>query len=176
MSGGTAATLAGSIKWVKMRLCADPTWESSNETRLRAGIGGGNVGRRDRRHGHGTGGKQTSRARAIDANQDGEISSSEIDGAAAALKKLDKNGDGKLTREELVPAGGPGGDRSGGGGREAFLERLRQADKDGDGKLSKDEAPERLQGVFDRIDADGDRQLDREELRAIGRRLRERDQ
>lgn len=34
---------------------------------------------------------------ALDVNGDGVISASEIAGASAALKKLDKNGDGKLT-------------------------------------------------------------------------------
>jgi len=41
---------------------------------------------------------------ALDVNHDGEIDAKEIENAAAALKKLDKNGDGKLTLEELLPA------------------------------------------------------------------------
>ncbi len=40
---------------------------------------------------------------ALDADHDGEISSWEIDHAAAALKKLDRNHDGYLTADELVP-------------------------------------------------------------------------
>ena len=53
---------------------------------------------------------------ALDANHDGVIDSSEIDNAPAALRTLDKNGDGKLTMDELRPPrpdgrgpGGPGG-------------------------------------------------------------------
>src|SRR5262252_7520650 len=49
---------------------------------------------------------------ALDANHDGVIDSQEIDNAPAALRKLDKNGDGQLTMDELMPpppAGGPGG-------------------------------------------------------------------
>jgi Ca2+-binding EF-hand superfamily protein len=47
---------------------------------------------------------------ALDADKDGEISAKEIDGAVKALKKLDKNEDGRLTNEELrPPMGGPGG-------------------------------------------------------------------
>ena len=38
---------------------------------------------------------------ALDANQDGEISASEIKNAAAALKTLDKNKDGKCSFEEF---------------------------------------------------------------------------
>jgi len=40
---------------------------------------------------------------ALDANHDGVIDETEIANASAALKKLDKNGDGKLTREEYLP-------------------------------------------------------------------------
>lgn len=40
---------------------------------------------------------------ALDLDKDGVISSSEIEGAAAALKTLDKNEDGELTIEELRP-------------------------------------------------------------------------
>ena len=62
---------------------------------------------------------------ALDANRDGEISAEEIENATAALKKLDKNGDGKLTRDELRPEGapgfgGPGQGRLGGQGRGGF--------------------------------------------------------
>ncbi|MBI5774808.1 MAG: hypothetical protein HZA89_13820 [Verrucomicrobia bacterium] len=62
---------------------------------------------------------------ALDANNDGVVDESEIANAAAALKKLDKNGDGKLTMDELMPPrpqgaggpGGPGGPGVGGEGR-----------------------------------------------------------
>ena len=50
--------------------------------------------------------------RVLDTDGDGEISSQEIEGAAAAIKKLDKNGDGKVSSDEL--SGFPGG-RFGGG-------------------------------------------------------------
>lgn len=40
---------------------------------------------------------------ALDANRDGVISADEIANAIAALKTLDKNGDGQLTREEFGP-------------------------------------------------------------------------
>lgn len=40
---------------------------------------------------------------ALDANHDGVIDADEIANASAALKKLDENGDGKLTQDELRP-------------------------------------------------------------------------
>ena len=55
--------------------------------------------------------------RALDANHDGVVDADEIANASAALKTLDKNGDGKLTIQELMgprpqmhggPNGGPG--------------------------------------------------------------------
>jgi hypothetical protein len=54
---------------------------------------------------------------ALDANQDGVIDASEIANASAALKKLDKNGDGKLTPDEFMGQrpGGQGGQGGPGG-------------------------------------------------------------
>ena len=55
---------------------------------------------------------------ALDANHDGEISSDEIANAVKALKSLDKDGNGKLTMDELMPArGGRPGGQPGQGGR-----------------------------------------------------------
>ncbi len=53
---------------------------------------------------------------ALDANHDGVIDADEIANASAALKTLDKNGDGKLTPDEFIGPrpGGPGGPRPGG--------------------------------------------------------------
>src|SRR5437867_11500980 len=46
---------------------------------------------------------------ALDANHDGEIDAAEIANASNALLTLDKNGDGKLTRDELTPPRPPRG-------------------------------------------------------------------
>jgi hypothetical protein len=72
---------------------------------------------------------------ALDANKDGVISSEEIDGAVIALKKLDKDKNGKLEGSELMPdmfaimrsRGGFG--RPGGGGEG----RPRRPGEDGPG-------------------------------------------
>ena len=40
---------------------------------------------------------------ALDVNHDGVIDASEIANASAALKTLDKNGDGQLTKDEMCP-------------------------------------------------------------------------
>jgi hypothetical protein len=41
--------------------------------------------------------------KALDTNRDGELSPDEISNSTAALEALDKNGDGALTRKELIP-------------------------------------------------------------------------
>jgi hypothetical protein len=52
----------------------------------------------------------------LDANHDGVIDADEIANASAALKTLDKNGDGKLTPAEFMGPRPPmrGGERPGG--------------------------------------------------------------
>lgn len=60
---------------------------------------------------------------AFDVNKDGTLSAEEIAQAAPALKTLDKNNDGELTRDEFMgmpPRGGgrgPGGAGPAGGGQ-----------------------------------------------------------
>jgi len=48
---------------------------------------------------------------ALDLNHDGVISADEIAKAPELLKKLDKDGDGQLTPDELRPPRPPGGPR-----------------------------------------------------------------
>ncbi len=117
----------------------------------------------------------------LDADRDGELSADEIGDAPKALKQLDKDGDGKLSRQELMPPfppggfPGAGGSFPGAGGPDpaAMIRRFQEADKNGDGKLSKDEVPEPLQRFFDRVDSNSDGELDREELRDAASRLRD---
>ena len=117
---------------------------------------------------------------AIDADRDGAVSTAELANAPAALKALDRNGDGTLSADETRPAFGPGGPggrgpRGGGGGDEPgqtaatspdeLAAALMGFDKDNDGKLTRTELPERLQGLFDRADADKDNALTADELK-----------
>ncbi len=95
---------------------------------------------------------------ALDADQDGEISPAEIEGAAAALKKLDKNGDGKLVWDEVRPQfGGPGGGRPGMGGPGPGMRPGRGRPPQAEGgapsfeaaPVPKDDAEEKILAVLD---------------------------
>ncbi len=99
---------------------------------------------------------------ALDADGDGELSAREIDNAATALRTLDRNNDGKLTRDEYLPAFREGGQA--GPNPAELVARMMAFDKNGDGKLSKDELPERMQGLLERADANKDGFVDKDEL------------
>jgi Ca2+-binding EF-hand superfamily protein len=107
---------------------------------------------------------------ALDTNNDGVIDEKEISEAPAALKKLDRNADGKLTQDELRPAMPMPGQMGPGPGQantEETVTRMMQYDKDSDGKLSKEELPERMQNMVERGDTNKDGFLTRDELRAL---------
>ncbi|MEO8162128.1 MAG: EF-hand domain-containing protein, partial [Arenimonas sp.] len=105
-----------------------------------------------------------------DSNHDGKLSQSEWQSArmresADKFRSLDSNRDGKLSREELQAAHAKHqGGRAGG-----LREKMRGLDTDGDQQLSRAEIGEqmpRLAQDFDRIDANHDGKLSREELQA----------
>ena len=119
--------------------------------------------------------------RALDADGDHVISSEEIANAAAALKTLDKNGDGRLDREEMRPPMPPGMHRRPGppegrrgpppedsAGRDDFRgpPESRGPRPDGPG-------PERFVDRLMEFDADSDGKLDRSELMAAAERMAE---
>ena len=75
----------------------------------------------------------------LDVNGDGILDAGEIANAAAALAKLDKNGDGKLTREELMPprpppSGDQQGHRGEGEGPQGGAEPGNPPPQEGEGK------------------------------------------
>lgn len=107
---------------------------------------------------------------ALDTNRDGIISADEIAQSSTVLRKLDKNGDGKLAEDEVRPnfdranfdrerREGPASN-----GNEEIVNNLMAFDVNKDGKLAKKEVPERMQGIFARADADHDGFLTRDEL------------
>lgn len=129
---------------------------------------------------------------ALDTNRNGVLESDEIDQAIVALRKLDRNEDGKLTLPELF-GGRPSGDRPPGGRpfegrppregegrrgdaemrREQMMNRFNEADSNDDGKLSRAEAPERMKQGFDRIDSNSDGFVDKAEFEQMIRRMSE---
>jgi Ca2+-binding EF-hand superfamily protein len=129
---------------------------------------------------------------AVDADKDGTISAKELEGAVAALKTLDKDNDGNITREEARPqfggfggpgGGGPGGpggfgSREGGGGpptAEGFVNSMLERDTNKDGKLSAEELGERgARMLNEETDTNGDKMLDKEELTKAAARMMER--
>jgi Ca2+-binding EF-hand superfamily protein len=116
---------------------------------------------------------------AIDVNQDGTLSAAELADASAQLRKLDKNSDGILTRDEAglqMGNGGRGGRGRGegeGGGDEPpsappsaveLTDMLMAFDANHNGKLEKSEVPDRFQGLFERGDTNHDGVLTRDEI------------
>ena len=86
--------------------------EGRGETQLRGGQGGRSM-QGGGRGGQGGGGL----FRLLDVDRDGKLSAKEIDGAVAALMKLDANKDGTLDADELVVRGGGRQGRSANSGR-----------------------------------------------------------
>jgi Ca2+-binding EF-hand superfamily protein len=119
---------------------------------------------------------------AVDVNQDGVLSAAEIADAPAQIRKLDKNGDGKLTQDEagLRMGGGRGGGRGRGEGRGGdgggdeppsppptaaeLTATLMMFDANHNGQLEKSEVPERMQGLFERGDTNHDGVLTQDEI------------
>lgn len=124
--------------------------------------------------------------RALDADEDGQLSAFEVENASKSLLKLDKNGDGVLSAEELRPdpaqmpmfAGPNGPGRPGapgvpgaGPGPEMMLRMFENRDQDKDGKLSGDEIPPQMKERLSNMDTNGDGAIDKSEIEQAMRRL-----
>lgn len=124
---------------------------------------------------------------AIDKDEDGSLSASEIEAAVASIKALDKDGDGNVSAEEVRPqfggpGGGPGGrpgfgpprdgDRpeGGPGGGNPMVDRMKQMDTNGDGKLTKEELGERAERMLQFGDTNSDGVIDTAEIEQMARR------
>lgn len=109
----------------------------------------------------------------LDADQDGVVSAAELAAAPTLLLRLDKNGDGKLNLEEAGMPRIPTPDRpveeppSPAPSAEELTATLMTFDANKNGKLEKKEVPERMQGIFERGDANHDNVLTREEIAAM---------
>ena len=113
---------------------------------------------------------------AVDTNQDGTLSAAEIADAVAQIRKLDKNGDGKLTRDEggmrMQPGGGrpmrPPGEEEippiPPPTAEELTATFMMFDANKNGQLEKKEVPERMRGLFERGDTNNDGVLTRAEI------------
>ena len=109
--------------------------------------------------------------REMDKDGDKAISKEEAGERWERLGKLDKDGDGKVTAQEMMaarPQGGPEGKGApqggpGKGGPEMFA----NADKNKDGKLSKDEVPAEMWERLSKLDKDSDGAVSKEEMAAM---------
>jgi hypothetical protein len=101
----------------------------------------------------------------LDANHDGIIDSNEIANASAALKTLDKNGDGQLTKDEYLPPRPPGAPAGGPPpGHEHPVPLIIQAlDANHDGVIDASEIAN-APAVLRTLDKNGDGQLTRDEF------------
>jgi len=103
----------------------------------------------------------------LDANGDGSITMEEVQGAGAArFAEADANGDGQLSAEEMAAASeGRRAERM----ADRIAKRIEKHDANGDGTLSLEEATaaaqgSRLEEMFERFDADGDGNVTKAEL------------
>jgi hypothetical protein len=106
---------------------------------------------------------------ALDTNTNGVIEAEELANAPTALLKLDKNGDGKLTADELRPPMPPGTNQfrmrpPPPGGHPPVSPLMAALDTNGDGELDATEIANATTSLL-KLDANGDGQLTPDEFR-----------
>ena len=92
--------------------------------------------------------------RALDTDDDGDISADEIDAAPASLASLDDDGDGRLSADELRP--GRGGTRVFFGSPANLPEETRMMTLGADEELDIADLPPQLRSLLSPADGDGD--------------------
>ncbi len=101
-----------------------------------------------------------------DADGNGILTRAESDaGATARFAQMDRDGDGRLSGDEL---GAPGAGRTGGG----IAGRIRHADANGDGVVTREEFLTVSARRFARMDANGDGSVDQAERQAMRGQMR----
>jgi len=124
--------------------------------------------------------------RALDTDEDGQLSASEIENASKSIIKLDKNGDGVISAEEMRPdpaqmpmfagpnaPGRPGAPGAAGQtpGPEMMMRMFENRDQDKDGKLTGDEIPPQMRERLTNMDTNGDGAIDKSEIEQAMRKL-----
>ena len=113
----------------------------------------------------------------LDVDEDGQLSPAEIENASKSLIKLDKNGDGILSAEEMrpdptqMPMFAPGGQPNNPPNPELMMRMFEGRDQNKDGKLTDDEIPPQMRERLSNIDQNNDGQIDRSEIEQAMRRL-----
>jgi Ca2+-binding EF-hand superfamily protein len=121
-------------------------------------------------------GNPDDRFKNADKNGDGKLTKDEVpEQAWNFLSRLDKNEDGAISEEEAKagrPPGGAGGSNGPGKGGPGGGEFLKRADKNGDGNISKDEVPEQAWERVSRMDKNKDDKISKEEMAAATAMMR----
>lgn len=106
-----------------------------------------------------------------DKNGDGKIGKDEV-GEATWLSRFDTNKDGDVDKGELAAVKRGGGGRGMGGSLPSSpAEYIKSLDKNNDGKVAKDEMPEQARQFFSFTDTNGDGFADRSEIEAMYKRM-----
>ncbi len=111
---------------------------------------------------------------ALDTDRDGTISAAELSAAPTALAKLDRNGDGMVSGDEVRPMRG-GGMRGRGNPEEMYKHLLEENDANADGKLAVTELPERMRQFRGNADSNKDGFISKEEMMSMRRSERRRE-